>query len=205
MKKYTSLSLSRYLTELSSKEPVPGGGSVSAYVASLGMGLAEMAAQIGMKKVSPESKPAVQKVIRLLRKTKKDALQIVDLDPKIYQSVLKTYAAARGLTDEAKKNRMIDEALENSFRLQANLALLVTMAKEAVDSIQGVIRGSIQNDLRVSRALLEAAFRGAYETARINQVYLKDAQKKQHAEQALAELRKRFENENVTEQTVSRS
>lgn len=197
MKKYTSLSLSRYLAELSSRKPVPGGGSVSAYVACLGMGLAEMAAQIGMKRVAPESKPSAEKAVKLLRKTKKDALEVVDLDPQVYQTVMKSYARARALSDETRKNRLIDDALENAFRLQANLALLVAMAKQAVDSLLGVIRGAIQNDLRVSRALLEAAFQGAYDTAHINVVYLKNPQKKQRSEQALEEVKKRFETGNV--------
>ncbi len=191
--KYASLSLTRYLAELSSPKPTPGGGSASAYVASLGMGLAEMAAQIGLKKVASERKPEVTKAIRLLRKAKKDALQVVDLDPKIYQAVMKAYDKARGIEDADKKNRLIDEALENSFRLQADLALLVSMARRATESLLNDIKGSIQNDLKVSLAILEAAFHGAYDTARINVVYLKNPERKRRAEQALEELKRQFE------------
>ncbi len=191
--KYTSLSLTRYLTELSSNKPVPGGGSVSAYVASLGMGLAEMAAQIGMKKSDPRAKAEIEKAVRLLRKAKKDALQVVDLDPKVYQAVMKAYEKARSLEDSNKKNRLIDEALENSFRLQADLALLVSMAKRATESLLNLVKGSIQNDLKVSLAILDAAFHGAYDTARINVVYLKDAGRKERSEQALEELKRQFE------------
>lgn len=195
MKKYTSLSLSRYLAELSSDKPVPGGGSVSAYVACLGMGLAEMAAQIGMKRVNPEAKPDAEKAVQILRKARKDALQVVDLDPQVYRAVLKSYAQKKSPSHPAKRERLIDEALENSFRLQADLALLVVMARESTQTLLGFIKGSIQNDLRVSLALLEAAFQGALQTAHINVVYLKDPQKKLRSEQALEELRKRFEAE----------
>lgn len=196
--KYTTLSLTRYLKELSSYRPIPGGGSASAYVASLGMGLAEMVAQIGMKRLNPSLKPEVRKTIQLLRKAKKDTLQVVDLDPKVYQEVLKTYAKAKAITDESKKNKLIDEALENSFRLQADLALLVSMAKQAAESLQGKIKGSIQNDLKLSLAFLTAAFQGACDTAHINVVYLKDAGKKSRAEQALSELKHQFAGMNVS-------
>lgn len=192
MKKYTSLSLSRYLAELSSNKPVPGGGSVSAYVACLGMGLAEMVAQIGMKRASAESQPTLQKTLRLLRKVRKDALQVVDLDPRVYLEVLKTYTRAKNISDPAKKEHLIDEALENSFRLQADLALLVVMAKQSVQALQGTIRGSIQNDLQISLKLLDTAFSGAYETAHINVVYIKNPQKKTRAEQALQELKRKY-------------
>lgn len=196
MKKYTSLSLSRYLAELSSKNSVPGGGSASALAAALGIGLAEMVARIGLKRATAEAKPVLQETIKALQKLRKNALQVVDLDPKVYQEVLETYAKTRKLTDAVKKGRLIDEALENSFRLQADLALLVATAKESVHSLEGLVQGSITNDLRVSRSLLGAAFRGSYETAKINKVYLKDPEKKARAERTLEEVRKRFENGN---------
>lgn len=198
MKKYTSLSLTRYLDELSSDKPIPGGGSVSAYTASLAIGLAEMVVQIGMKKVNGSTKLSLQRTMRLLRKVRKDALQIVNLDPKVYLDVLKAYAKAKKIIQKDKKNRLIDEALGNSFRLQADLALLVTMAQEAVHSLEGVIPGSIANDLRVSQALLEAAFKGAYDTAEINRVSMKDPAKKERAGRALEEVKKRFETGNAS-------
>jgi len=203
MKKFTSLSLSRYLKELCSKKPIPGGGSASAYVAALGMGLAEMVAGIGIAKLDSGSQASLRKAMRVLAKARKDALQAVDLDPQVYQAVLKSYKKAKGIQNEEKKNRLIDEALENSFRLQADLALLIIVAKESARSFEG-IRGSIKNDLKVSAALLNAAFQGAYDTARINVVYLKDAQKKSRAEQALEELKRRFESINAFE-NVSKS
>ena len=196
MKKFTSLSLSRYVAELSSDKPVPGGGSVSAYAASLGIGLAEMVARIGIRKVDGEAKAGLRKTIRSLEKLRKDALQIVDLDPRVYGTVMKTYTDAKKISDEKKKERVIDEALENSFRLQANLALLATMAKRAVRSMEGIVKGSIKNDLRVSLAVLEAAFHGAYATAEINQVYLKNPEKKNRAHEALEELKRKFEGQN---------
>lgn len=195
--KYTSLSLTRYLKELSSDKPIPGGGSASAYAACLGIGLAEMVAQISSKKADRQGKASLRKAIRLLQKARKDALEIVDLDPRVYLAVMKSYDAARRISDEDRKRCLVDQSLEDSFRLQANLALLVAMARQAVLSLDGLVRGSIKNDLRVSRALLNAAFHGSYATAEINQVYLKNLQKKERAARVLEELKKRFEVENV--------
>jgi len=192
VKKYTSLSLSRYLAELSAKKPIPGGGSASAYVACLGMGLAEMVAGIGLNKATPESKTILEKTIQLLRKARKDALQVVDLDPQVYSTVIKSYQQAKKISDPVKKAQVVEEALENSFRLQADLAFLISMAKKTAESLEGLVKGSIQNDLRLSLRFLSAAFFGAYETARINVVYLRNPEKKNQAEQALAELKKQF-------------
>ncbi len=55
MEKFTTLSLEKYLNELASEKPVPGGGSVSAYVASLAMGLTQMVARIAIKRKKKET------------------------------------------------------------------------------------------------------------------------------------------------------
>ena len=195
MKKFTALSLEDYLQELSSSEPVPGGGSVSAYTAALAMGLTQMVGRIALKRkkklaASAEEekkeqvrRETIEKIIRSIEKTKRDAFQIVNLDPNVYQEVMQASGNAEKMED----------ALENSFRLQADLAFLVVMAREWNASLAGLVAGSIKNDLIVSAALLEAAFRGAYHTAKINVHYMKDPARKERAEKALAELKTRFE------------
>lgn len=193
--KYTHLSLEKYLEELASENPIPGGGSASAYAACLGMGLIQMVGRVALarKKKSSlgpeeeekdrENRLTVGKIVEVVEKIKKDALEIVNLDPKVYQEVIQAYAHPEKLED----------ALQNSFRLQADLGLLAVMAFEWNKNLLGLVSGSIQNDLRVSEALLEAAFRGAVHTAEINIRCMKDPDKKGHAEKALEELKARME------------
>lgn len=193
METFKELSLSHYLAELSSEKPVPGGGSVSAYVAALAMGLGLMVGKIGGKKVLPASQPKLKEVLEGLEKMKREALEIVDLDPKVYQELIDTYAQVRSVSDAREKEKRIDGALRNAFRLQADLSLLIVMAREAVRTLDEIIpKGSIKNDLKVSRSLLEASFHGAWDTAQINVVYLKDPEIKKEAEKALQELERRF-------------
>jgi len=56
-----------------------------------------------------------------------------------------------------------------------------------------LVSGSIKNDLLVSAALLEGAFRGAYHTALVNVKYMKDEKRRQDAGRAMAEVKNRFE------------
>ncbi len=194
MKKFTDLTLESYLNELASEAPVPGGGSVSAYVGSMAMGLTQMVGRISLKRkkknLSPEEekkdaerKTTIEKIVASLEKTKRDAFQIVNLDPQVYQEVMDSYS------DPAK----LEDSLQNSFRLQADLAFLIVMAHEWNNAMADLVSGSIKNDLLVSAALLEAAFRGSYHTAMINVVYMKDTERKARAEKALAELKHRYE------------
>ncbi|HNX68233.1 MAG TPA: cyclodeaminase/cyclohydrolase family protein [Candidatus Omnitrophota bacterium] len=201
MKKYTELSLETYLEKLSSDAPVPGGGSVSAYTGALGMGLTQMVARIALKRkpkadLTPEQKlqdeanrKRMQEILSSVEKTKADALQVVDLDPKVYDEVMACYGPG------AQPGKL-EDALLNAFRLQADLALIIVMAREWNSHMKTLVKGSVANDLIVADNLLSAAFEGAFHTAHINVVYMKNRERKEHAEKALAELRNRFEKGN---------
>ena len=194
MAAFTGLSLKDYLEKLSSDAPVPGGGSVSAYVAALAMGLSQMVARIALSRkkktgLNPQEdqkeegrRRTLKEISGSLEQTKKDALEIVDLDPKVYQEVI----AAAG-----DAGRM-EDALNNSFRLQADLGLLIVMPREWNAALAGLVKGSVANDLLVGAALYEAVFHGAYHTALINVQYMKNESRKQQAEKALADLKNRY-------------
>lgn len=198
MKKYTNLSLAAYLEKLASNAPVPGGGSVAAYVGALGMGLTQMVARIALKRKSqagltPEQKfqeeahrQRMREIIHSLEKTRGDALQVVNLDPKVYDEVVSCY-------QNKTKSGKLEDALQNAFRLQADLALMIIMAKEWNAHMKDIVKGAVANDLIVSHSLLTAAFEGAFHTAHINVVYMKDTGRRERAEKALLELRNRFE------------
>ncbi len=196
MEKFAETTLQDYLNQLSSEAPVPGGGSVSAYAASLAMGLSQMVTRITLARKQKsglsaedqvkeaERRAMLEKILGLLEKVKKDAFEIVDIDPKIYQGVMAAWGG-----DPEK----MEEALGNSFRLQADLALLVVMAREWNQTLAGLVAGSIKNDLLVAASLYRASFEGAWHTAMINVKYMKEAQHKSQAEKALDDLKKRFD------------
>ncbi len=190
MKKFTGLSLENYLNELSSAEPVPGGGSVSAYAAALAMGLTQMVGRVSLKRkkkagLTPEEdrkdnerRDSIQKIIDAVEKAKRDAFKIVDTDPESYQKVLQ-------LSGQPEK---VEIALHEAFQIQADLVGLIIMARRWNEQMKNLVSGSIKNDLLVADHLLKAAFEGAYHTAHINVVYFKDEAAKQKAEAALKEL-----------------
>jgi formiminotetrahydrofolate cyclodeaminase len=197
MEKYTDLSLETYLEKLASDSPVPGGGSVSAYAGALGMALTQMVARIALKRkpkadLAPEQKfqdeanrQRMREIVDSLEKTRSDALQVVSLDPKVYDEVMACYK-------EGAEPGKLEDALQNAFRLQADLALILVMAKEWNEHMKTLVKGAVANDLIVSNGLLSAAFEGAYHTAHINVVYMKNKERKERSEKALAELRGRF-------------
>jgi len=189
---YLNQSIKRYLNELASESAVPGGGGTSALTASLGIALALMVSKIALRKLEGAKKKRLERVIGLLEKMRADSEEIIDIDPKVYGEVMAAYKRAKGAQDGQKAAADIESALANSFRLQADLAFLIAMAKELLNEIGTFAKGSIRNDLIVSSGLLDGAFQGASATAKINIVYMKDGAKKRHFESALKKLGQKF-------------
>lgn len=197
MKDYSALTLKQYSDELSSDSPVPGGGSAASYVAVLALDLMQMVARITLKrkikpglsadeKASEEKRyAALQSIVEHADGLKQQAMHMVSADPCAYDSVMGCYA-------RKAPEKEIDEALSQAFRMQADLAKQIAHALDLNGKLAGLVTGAIKNDLVVSQHLLKAAFQGAYHTAHINIVYIKDTDKKNAAEEELAALRLNF-------------
>ncbi len=197
MKDYSALTLQKYLDELSSDAPIPGGGSVSAYVAALGLGLIQMVARITLKRkikaglsaeelAAENSKRAqLQQIIDEVETVKKQAMGIVSTDPVVYDEVMGGYA-------KKVSDAEMDKLLLKAFQMQAELAHEIAQALDLNGKLAGLVQGAIKNDLIVAQQLLRAAFQGAYHTAHINVVYIKDTEQKNRAEEVLAKTRFNF-------------
>lgn len=197
MKDYSALTLQKYLDELASDAPIPGGGSVSAYAAALGLGLIQMVARITLKrKIKPDlsaeekseeekKRVQLQKIVDEVEVVKKQAMQIVSADPQVYDEVMGGYA--KKVTDAE-----MDQLLLKAFHMQAELAHEIAQALDLNGKLAGLVKGAIKNDLIVAQQLLRAAFQGAYHTAHINVVYIKDEAQKNKAEEILAKTRLNF-------------
>lgn len=197
MTDYSELSLQKYLDVLSSDSPTPGGGSVSAYSAALALGLMQMVAGITLKRkmkpdLSPEEKAAeekhrtaLQEIIDQVEIVKKQAIRVVSADPQVYDEVMNCYARKASESET-------DSALIKAFQMQADLSKKIAQALDLNGKLAGLVKGAIKNDLIVAQHLLKAAFQGAYHTAHINILYLKDAAKKTLAEEELAAIRLNF-------------
>ena len=161
-------------------------------VAALGIGLALMVARISLKRFDRQRQKTLSRTIKLLEHMRRNAEQIVDLDPKVYKEVMASYGRLKKSGKSKKAQAGVETALANSFRLQADLALLIVMAKELLKAIGVFAKGSIRNDLIVSNGLLGGAFQGAVATARINVVYMKQGKQRRHFERALQKVEQRY-------------
>ena len=196
MPKFANLSVQKYLKELSSDKPIPGGGSAAALAGALGAACSMMVAHFSVRKQKTvEDKKRLSKLTQALGKLIPKITKIVDEDPKVFSKVARCYGIQRKADTEGKKKAariLMDQALAEAFQVQAELAFLIVMSLRVNGELESLASGSVKNDLNVSRSLLRGAFEGAVSTCEINVLYVSDPKKKKELEQELSRLRHEF-------------
>jgi formiminotetrahydrofolate cyclodeaminase len=150
-----------FLASVASRKATPGGGSVSALVAALGVSLAEMAANltVGNEKYS-DVQGEMESALSMLNEKAARLSELIDEDAKVFEPL----AAAYRSKDESLLQRLYLES--------ANVPLeIMHVSLEALGAIHPVIEKG--NRLLVSDALcakifVKAAIEAAYQNVLIN-------------------------------------
>lgn len=172
-----SWSISDFLKRLSSEEPIPGGGSVSALAGALGAALLEMYCKIGLhrKGISTEDQEGLQKVGAEASAYQQELKELVTEDSLAYGEVMAAFKLPK-TTDEEIKIRQaaiqkaFQRAVEAPFKtMNACIECLFLMAEAS-----GMGSPSALSDLKVGQYLCESGARGALENIEINLPSIKD-------------------------------
>ena len=173
-----------FLTAIASSDPVPGGGSVSAYAGALAAALTRMVAglTIGRKKyvaVEPE-----MTVVAANAEDLADRLSaLVEKDAEAYAAVSSAYKLPKD-SDAAVKAR--DEAITKSLLGAAEVPLetarLCAQAAELAATVAAKGNSNAITDAGVAAMLAEAGCRGAAYNVRVNVMSLSDRSLGAHLE-----------------------
>jgi glutamate formiminotransferase / formiminotetrahydrofolate cyclodeaminase len=165
-----SMSLLDFADETASESPAPGGGSISAYLGSLGASLATMVANLSSHKKGwddrwEEFSEWAEKGQRL-----KDELnKMVDLDTAAFNKIMLAFSLPKA-TDEEKKMRQ--EAIASATRYAIEVPYKVMqLANESMTLIKAMAEIGNPNsvsDAGVAALCARSAVIGAYMNVRIN-------------------------------------
>ena len=171
-----NLSCEEFVSELSSKAAVPGGGGASALVGSLGIALGNMVANLTVgKKKYADVEADIISMREKAYELQKDFLELIEKDAKEFEPLSKAYGLPTD-TDEQKEYK--EKVMEESLR-RASMVPLEIMEKccEAIKLQEEFAhKGSALavSDAGVGVELCAAALKGASLNVFINTKAMKD-------------------------------
>jgi len=163
-----------FINEVDKKSATPGGGSVIALAASLGIALTKMVGHlsVGKKKfraLDEDVQNEFNDILNTFASYKEELVSLIDEDTATYNLVMAAFRLPKE-TDEDKKHRSLEiekatmQAIETPYRI----AVLSLEALKELDTILENCNRNTISDLAVGALLLYAGLEGALLNVRIN-------------------------------------
>ncbi len=193
--KLIEMSLADFANEVASDQPVPGGGSVSAYAASLAASLVGMVSRLTLKKPEHEKhSPKIKEILQQSDALQKRLLTLVDEDAQSFASLMQAYRLPK---ESEQEKRVRSEGIRSRLKGAADVPLTTAeKASNTLSQARSLAEFADQNvlsDLQTAIFLANAGMQGAIANVRINlaamrdDVYRKDVMRKIEAIQKQVE------------------
>ncbi len=174
----TDLTVKGFLDTTAGKDPVPGGGSISALCGSIAAALTEMVAglTIGKKKYA-EVEEQMKQLVERVQEIRQQLILDVDRDSEAYNVVFAAFQMPKD-TDEQKAARSAQ--IQKATKIAANVPMEVARrVYSLLSDIEEVVSNGNQNavtDGCVAMMSARNAIIGALFNVRINLTSIKDEQ-----------------------------
>jgi formiminotetrahydrofolate cyclodeaminase len=168
------LPLGELIDRLSSRDPVPGGGSASAIAGAMGAALVGMVAELTIGRPDAEPHAAELQAIRdEAGRYRAELLSLAQTDAAAYDAVVRARRMPR-ITDEEREARRaaIHEAMLAAADAPLHIARLAAATLQLAERIAPIGNPNAVSDAGVGALLSAAALRGAALNVRINMPYL---------------------------------
>ncbi|MBI2870749.1 MAG: cyclodeaminase/cyclohydrolase family protein [Candidatus Omnitrophica bacterium] len=166
-------SVQRFIKELASPSPVPGGGNVSCVVAAQAAGLVSMACLISARREEALRKRTALKELAASADVLIDlGLSLAELDAEVFTRLIQIFKTR--FRSSAERRRSLREAL--SFCAAACLDLLLLAREGALLSARAsrLAGHEMLSEIHTAVFLWDAAFEGARINTRANLAWLKE-------------------------------
>ena len=194
-KKLIDLKLNDFADETAGESMAPGGGSISAYVGTLGVSLATMVANLSAHKAGWDDKWEFFSEWAVKgQKYKEKLLFLVDEDTNAFNKIIDGFRMPKD-SDAEKKVRL--QAIEDATKYATEIPFQVMeTAYQSMEVMQAMLKDGLQNSLSdagVGVLCARTAVIGAYFNVRIN---AKDIKDQEFSQDILAKA------ENIYQQTL---
>lgn len=168
--KLVSMNLVDFANETASESPAPGGGSISAYVGSLGISLGAMVANLSShKKGWDERWEEFSNWAEKAQQLKDELLKLVDEDTAAFNRIMNAFGLPKGTEEEKKaRSKAIQEATKYAIEVPFRVMELCYSSMEILKAMVREGNPNSVTDAGVGALCARSAVMGAYMNVRIN-------------------------------------
>ena len=207
--KLVDLSVRDFVREVDSASPAPGGGSVSAVSASMGLALMRMVGHLTIpKKKFAKLDESVQRAFvdihESLKGLQSKMLELVDKDTEAFNAIMDAFRMPKETESEQKKrNKVIEQATMKAIETPEAMADIAYIALKKADFIAKYGNKNALSDVGVSTLMLYAGLEGACLNVLINLPGISDlAQRKAYQEKVLKLMKEANDIKDQTLETI---
>jgi glutamate formiminotransferase/formiminotetrahydrofolate cyclodeaminase len=167
---FVRLSLIDFSSSVSSKEPVPGGGSVSAYAGALAASLVAMVCRLTLGRKAYES--SFERITIMLTESEELRLKLLELvnrDSSAFMAVSNALALPKATAEEkAERNRALNDALKEATEIPLETLRNSHSVEKLALELLMIGNKNARSDAETAVELSRAAARGAWSNVKIN-------------------------------------
>lgn len=200
-KKLIDMSLSAFADETASESMAPGGGSIAAYVGTLGISLGTMVANLSAHKAGWDNRwKEFSDWAEKGQTYKHTLLALVDEDTQAFNQIIEAFRMPKTSSEEKSlRSQAIQEATQ--YATEVPLKVMKT-ACESMEVMRAMVKIGLQNSLSdagVGALCAKAAVTGAYFNVRIN---AKDLKNRELADALLAKAEALYQQTLIIENEI---
>ncbi|MES2764194.1 MAG: glutamate formimidoyltransferase [Bacteroidota bacterium] len=168
--KLLSMTLTDFADETASESPAPGGGSISAYVGSLGISLATMVANLSSHKKGWDARWEEFSLWAEKGQNIKDELnKLVDLDTAAFNKIMTAFGLPKGTDEEkAARKQTIQDATKFAIEVPFKVMQLSYESLTIIKAMADIGNPNSVSDAGVGALCARTAVMGAFMNVRIN-------------------------------------
>ena len=174
--KLVNLSLQEFANETASESPAPGGGSIAAYMGSLGISLATMVANLSAHKKGWDQRwKEFSAWAEKGQKIKDELLYLVDEDTNAFNKIMEAFSLPKSSEQEVKfRSEAIQNATKFATEVPLKTMILAYSSFPIIKAMAEIGNPNSISDAGVGALCARSAVIGAYMNVRINAAELKD-------------------------------
>ena len=164
------MTLTAFADETASESPAPGGGSIAAYVGTLGISLATMVANLSSHKTGWDDKwEDFSQWAEKGQRIKQQLLKLVDEDTSAFNNIMTAFGLPKDSPEEKTiRTNAIQTATKNAIHVPFNVMQLAFESMDIIKAMATIGNPNSVSDAGVGALCARTAVMGAFMNVRIN-------------------------------------